>query len=95
MDAIVGVGVPRHASAAGGWDLWLPFYMVLTIVLLRVVGRLRVTIWTSAAAFVAGTLWAWSADVFGVVQAGGTAFLFAVALGEVTRRLPRPHPGAR
>jgi hypothetical protein len=88
MDAILGVGVPRD-GVAGGWDFWLPFYILLTLLLVRVVVGFRITVWTSIAAFVAGSLWAWSVDVFGVIQAGGTAVLIAIAAGAIARRVPR------
>jgi hypothetical protein len=94
MDAILGVGVPRHGGG-GGWDLWLPAYMLLSLALLRVAGHLRLTAWTAAAAFAGGTLWAWAADAFGVVPAAGVAVLLAFAIGGTSRRLARPRADGR
>jgi hypothetical protein len=93
MGAIVGVGVPP-GRLTGGWDLWLPIYMLLALLLIRFVAGLRIGVPTAIAAFVAGTLWAWTADVFGVAPAGGTAILLAVVAGKLARR-HRPHAGPR
>jgi hypothetical protein len=92
MDAIIGVGGPR-SEISGGWDLWLPFYMVATLALLRYAAGFRIRAWTLITAFAAGTVLAWSVSLFGVVQAVGTALLLAIAVGAIARRLPRP--GAR
>jgi hypothetical protein len=67
---------------------------VLALIQLRVVGRFPMGVRTAAAAFVGGTLFAWSVSVFGVVQAIGTAFFVALTAGAIARRAPRPQPGA-
>jgi hypothetical protein len=93
MRSVLGVGVPPPAPV-GGWDLWLPIYIVVALVLLRFLARLRVTAWTACIAFAAGTAWAWAASEWGVVQAGGTAVLVAIAVGSLPRRARRSHPDA-
>jgi hypothetical protein len=94
MTAILAVGVPREA-VAGGFDFWLPLYMVLTLVLVRVVAGLRISVVSAVAAFVGGTIWAWWADASGTIPAAALALLLAFVAGEVVRRRPRPEPRER
>lgn len=84
-----GVGVPR-VDAGGDFDLWLPAYMLFAFLLIRFVAHMRLSIATSVAAFVGGTLWAWSSDALGILPAGAVAVLLAFAAGEIVRRRGRP-----
>ena len=88
---ILGVGVPRQVTH-GGFDFWLPTYVVLSLVLLMSLGRLRLGVASLVAAFVAGTAWAWVAGTTGVLPAAAGAVLLAIALGAGVRRL-RTHRG--
>lgn len=90
---MLGVGVPRVELLGGDFDLWLPLYMLLSFLLIRTAARVRLTIATSVVAFVGGTLWAWSAGVFGVIPAGATAVLVAIAAGGIVQRVLRPQAG--
>jgi hypothetical protein len=85
MDTLLGVGGPR-APAGGGFDFWLPTYMVLTFVLVRSVVGIRLLLVVGVLAFAGGTLWAWSANGLGVVPAAALAVLLAIVAGGIRRR---------
>jgi hypothetical protein len=90
MRPVLGVGVPMWGDVGGGFDVWLPLYMVSTLLLIRFVARIRLSVTSSIAAFAGGTLWAWWAGSAGAIPAAALAVLLAVVLGEVVRRHPRP-----
>jgi hypothetical protein len=85
MDTLIGVGGPR-SPVSGGFDFWLPTYMVLTFLLARSVIGLRHLTMVGIIAFVGGTLWAWSANGLGVVPAAALAVLLAIVAGGIRRR---------
>ena len=85
MEAVLGVGGPRR-PVGGGFDFWLPTYMVLTFLLARSVVGLRHLTTAGIAAFVGGTLWAWSANGLGVIPAAALAVLVAIVVGGIRRR---------
>lgn len=92
METVLGVGGLRFA-AGGDFDFWLPLYMLLSFLLIRSAARKRLTVPTAIASFVAGTLWAWWAGAFGVIPAGATAVLVALAAGTIAQRVARPQAG--
>lgn len=85
--AILGVGVGMWPEPTGAYDLWLPVLVLLSFVLIRVVGGLRLGVRTAVAAVVVGTLWSWSTEVVGVVPATAWAVLVAFVGGGIARRL--------
>jgi len=90
---MVAVGGPGPGLAAN-WDFWLPAYILLSLLLIVLFVRIRVTPWTGIACFVAGTLWAWLDNAIGVLPAGAVAVLVAMISGGVLRRISpfgRPH----
>ena len=84
MDAL-GVGGLR-VRPEGGFDFWLPAYMVLTFLLARSVVGVRLFAVVGIVAFAGGTLWAWSADELGIVPAAALAILLAIMAGGIRRR---------
>ncbi len=85
MDALLGVGGLR-VRPEGGFDFWLPTYMLLTFLLsCSVVGVQRLLV-MGIVAFVGGTFWAWSANGLGVVPAAALAVLLAIVAGGIRRR---------
>lgn len=85
--SLLGFGVDRWPDASGGFDAWLPVFVLLSFVLLRGVARLRFTWRTSVAALVGGTLWSWAKDAIGVIETSALAVLVAFAAGVAIRRL--------
>lgn len=70
----------------GGFDFWLPTYMVLTFLLVRSVVGIRLFALAGIVAFAGGTLWAWSADGLGILPAAALAILLAIVAGGIRRR---------
>jgi hypothetical protein len=87
--SILGVGVGTWPEPAGGYDLWLPLFVVLAVPVIRYVGGLRITWRTALAALVGGTLWSWSKDALGVLPATAGVVLVAFAAGELVRQRHR------
>jgi hypothetical protein len=85
MEALLGVGGLRMRPE-GGFDFWLPAYMLFTFLLARTVVGMRLSPMTGVVAFVGGTLWAWSANGLGVVPAAALAVLLAILAGGIRRR---------
>lgn len=85
MEALLGVGGPRLA-AQGGFDFWLPTYMVLTLLLAHLVVGIRLSPVMGIVAFAGGTLWAWSANGLGIVPAAALSVLLAIVAGGIRRR---------
>jgi hypothetical protein len=85
MDGLFGVGGLR-VRPEGGFDFWLPAYMLLTFLLARAVVGMRLSPMTGVVAFAGGTLWAWSAHSFGIVPAAALAVLLTIVAGLVRRR---------
>jgi hypothetical protein len=85
MEAMLGVGGPR-VPAEGGFDFWLPTYMVLTFLLARSVVGMRLSPVIGIVAFAGGTLWAWFANGLGIVPAAALAVLLAIVAGGIRRR---------
>lgn len=85
MDVVIGVGGLR-VRPEGGFDFWLPTYMVLTFLLARSVVGMRLSPAIGIFAFAGGTVWAWSANGLGVVPAAALAVLLAIVAGGIRRR---------
>jgi hypothetical protein len=85
MDALVGVGGLR-VRPEGGFDFWLPAYMLLTFLLVRRVVGMRLSPTTGVVAFAGGTFWAWSAHGLGILPAAALAVLLAIVAGGIRRR---------
>jgi hypothetical protein len=85
MDALLGVGGLR-VRPQGGFDFWLPAYMLLTFLLALAVVGMRFSPMTGVLAFAGGTLWAWSANGLGIVPAAALAVLLAIVAGGIRRR---------
>ena len=83
---MVAVGGPGPEIATN-WDFWLPAYVLLSLVLIVLFVRIRITPWTGVACLVAGTLWAWLDNAIGVLPAGAVAVLVAVVSGGVRRKI--------
>ena len=73
----------------GGFQVWLPVFVVLGFVVIRVIAGLRIGVATSIAALVGGTLWAWWIDTAGVIPASAGIVLVAFVAGSVIRRRAR------
>jgi hypothetical protein len=84
MDAVLGVGGLR-VRPEGGFDFWLPAYMVLTFVLARSIVGMRLSPMIGVVAFAGGTLWAWSANAFGIPPAAALALLLAIGARGIRR----------
>jgi hypothetical protein len=84
MDAVLGVGGFR-VRPEGGFDFWLPTYMVLTFLLARSVVGMRLSPMIGIVAFAGGTLWGWSADGLGIPPAAALALLLAIVAGGIRR----------
>jgi hypothetical protein len=91
MTEMLAVGGPVP-EITPNWDFWLPAYMVLSLLLIAVFVRVRITPWTGIACLVSGTLWAWLDNAIGVLPAGAVAVLVALLAGAV---LPRISPSGR
>jgi hypothetical protein len=85
MEALLGVGGPRSPSS-GGFDFWLPTYMILTFLFTRSIVGIRHVPVAGVVGFAGGTLWAWSANGLGVVPAAALAILLAIVAGGIRRR---------
>jgi hypothetical protein len=82
----VAVGVPIWGDVGGGFDLWPPLYVALSLVaILSIAGR-RVTARKLLMAVAAGTLWSWATDVVGVIPAAAWAVLLTAICGAAYRR---------
>lgn len=93
--AILGVGVGAWPEPTGGYDVWLPLFVVLALPVIRYVAGLRITWRTALAALIGGTLWSWTKDGVGVLPATALAVLTAFAAGELVRlRLRRTRRSA-
>jgi hypothetical protein len=84
-EGLLGVGGPR-LPVGGGFDFWLPTYMVLTFLLARSVVGMRLSPVVGVVAFAGGTLWAWSDNGLGIVPAAALAILLAIVAGGIRRR---------
>jgi hypothetical protein len=60
------------------WDLALPVYIVLSLVLIRSVVGVRISPWTLLGSVAAGIVWDWASHAWGVVPAGALAILLAL-----------------
>lgn len=89
---MVAVGGPGPEIATN-WDFWLPAYMLLSLVLIVLFVRIRVTPWTGIASLAAGTLWAWLDNAIGVLPAGAVTVLVAFFAGGIARRVAARRTG--
>ncbi len=86
MHAILAVGGPGP-ELTPSWDFWLPAYVFLSLVLIVLFVRPRVTVWTGIACLASGALWDWLSHAIGVVPAAAIVVLVAVIAGAVFRRI--------
>ena len=89
----LAVGVPTWGDVGGGFDVWLPLYVLLSLLLVTIAKGRGLTFRTSLIALVAGMFWSWSVNVLGVIPAAAFAVLASVIAGAVVRRHRRT-PGA-
>jgi hypothetical protein len=85
MEALLGVGGLR-VRPEGGFDFWLPAYMLLTFLLALTVVGMRLSPVSGVVAFLGGTLWAWSANGLGSLPAAALAVLFSILAAWIRRR---------
>jgi hypothetical protein len=83
---MVGFGVPVPGELDGGFDVWLPLYLVLSFVLVMNVVGWRVSVRATIASVVGGHLWWWATTPLGVIPAAAAALLVVLAATEVGRR---------
>jgi hypothetical protein len=85
---MVAVGVPMWGDVGGGFDVWLPVYVALALILVVwITGRL--TLRGGVVAIAIGMLWSWSTNHVGVVVASCLAILLAMIVGGLLRRRAR------
>jgi hypothetical protein len=83
---LVAVGVPTWGTVRGGFDLWVPLYLVVSLaVVLSVTGR-PLTVPKMLVAILAGTLWSWATDAVGVIPATAWAVMLTAICGGAYRR---------
>jgi hypothetical protein len=85
----LAVGVPTWGDVGGGFDVWLPLYVLLALLLVMVVSGWRLTLRRALVAIAAGMLWSWSVNPLGVIPAAASAVLAAVVAGAVIRHRRR------
>lgn len=85
MGSILAVGVPAE-TPTGGFDVWIPAYVVLSLALVRFVAGLRIRTVTALAALAFAMVWTWAVNVVGVIPAAAFAMLAAFTAGELVRR---------
>jgi hypothetical protein len=83
---LVAAGVPVWGHVRGGFDLWPVLYVVVSLaIVLGVAGR-PLTVPKALVAILAGTLWTWVTDAFGVIPAGAWMVLVTAVCGGAYRR---------
>lgn len=82
----MAAGVPAWGTVRGGFDLWLPLYLVVALaVVLTTTGR-PLTVPRVLVAVVGGTLWSLATDAIGVIPATAWAVLVTVICRGAYRR---------
>jgi hypothetical protein len=85
----IAVGVPMWGDVGGGFDVWLPLYVVLSFAIVIAVTGWRVNLRRTLLAIACGMVWAWSVNRLGVIPAAALALLVAVVAGTIVRRRGR------
>ncbi|HET7236120.1 MAG TPA: hypothetical protein VFK59_06775 [Actinomycetota bacterium] len=85
----IAVGVPMWGDVGGGFDVWLPVYVVLSFALVMAVVGWGLTTRRALVALAGGMTWSWAVNVLGVIPAASLALVIAVLAGAIVRRRGR------